>query len=723
MANAGIINEKPKPATYIADNKKKKLVADIKSWQQDSEGWVGTWEANQNKWHKLRMRIKKTKNFPFVGCSNIRMPTLDTQIRKIKASLTNVIFGIRPIIQAEPDPAGNWQTAKKIEKFLDHLIMDKMKIKNKSVIAIDQSLEKGFYLIKPYWRVEITDRIEELSVDDFSIEEVMWIYAPERRPEELIQALTQRLQVDLHDLVGRENTKELERVAKEILKGKTDIKLELQDVLYNCPDIDLCSPERVYVPTTTGVDPQESTYIIHEFFLPIQQVEQNSYHKGWNEEDIESIKDKGTTDLSKKQSDVTKDQREGIERLQSDEGLVKIWECYCWYDINNDGKLEKAVITLAPEFDKVLREITLPFYSGNFPFVKLFYELTDDRWFSHRGLPELIEDIVKEIDIQHMQKIDYGTLTNSPMYAYRSGMVNPKTVQFVFGQGIPVHGMQPLNDSIAPINSQNPNINFSYEREQMILETKIQELVGQLDFSLQSMINKREPRTLGEVQLQSNSMQQVQSLSGNYFREQFELLFNWIWELWCQYGDDQYEFAYFGKEGYERIKLSREEIQGKYKITIRGNDQNTNPQVKLQKAQMIMMAMQNQYALQTGVINPVHVAAAYKRFYQEIDIPNWEELVTPPEQMIKIMQQQQQQPQPDEVKINADDLTEGELAQVLVKRGIKPDVAGRLAREYLTNEDKKAETEKKKTTASKERAETVEKILSSIGGKEGAGGK
>jgi len=70
-------------------------------------------------------------------------------MRKLKAALANVIFGIRPIVQAVPSPSGNWETARKIEKFLDHLIMEKIDIKPKSLIAIDQTLEKGFFLLKP----------------------------------------------------------------------------------------------------------------------------------------------------------------------------------------------------------------------------------------------------------------------------------------------------------------------------------------------------------------------------------------------------------------------------------------------------------------------------------------------------------------------------------------------------------------------------------------------
>ena len=106
------------------------------------------------------------------------MPTVETKLRKVKAALANVIFGIRPIVSVIPTPSGNYNSAKKIEKFLDWLIMDCMKIKNKSIIAIDQSLEKGFYLMKPYWRVETTTRVETLDLDDISLQEAAMFFDP-----------------------------------------------------------------------------------------------------------------------------------------------------------------------------------------------------------------------------------------------------------------------------------------------------------------------------------------------------------------------------------------------------------------------------------------------------------------------------------------------------------------------------------------------------------------
>lgn len=675
-----------------ANNKERKndeaLVSDILGWVADSRSLTDQWEDNQEKWHKLRMRIKKPKNFPFAGCANIRMPTVETKIRKLKAALMNVMTGIRPIVQVVPTPSGTWESALKIEKFLDHLVMDVMKIKNKMVMIVDQSLEKGFYVVKPYWKIDVINRVENFKLSDLSIDEAKWLFAPERTPEEIGSAVQKKFDIDTSPRVLDDNRTAIDNAVQKILKGEKEVDITVQDVLCDYPDIALCP--RVFVPTTSGYNPQDAQYIIHEFFIPLQELKGNVKYKGWKDISAKEIELKGKTDLDDPNSnlELTKDEREGIDRIQSEGNLVKIHECFCWYDINNDGVDEKCVITVAPDFRKLLRKISLPYYSGKFPFVKFFYELTEDRWFSHRGIPEIIEDIVKEIDMQHMQKLDYATQANSPLYMYRSGMINKNTTQFLFGQGIPVHGMSPLTDTFAPLNKQNPNIEFSYEREEMLLNAKVEELIGQVDFTLQSMINKRQPRTLGEVQLQNQNMQQVFSLDADLFRAQFEELLNWIYDLWCQYGDDRYEFMYFGQSSQgETVKLTKEELQGKYKITVRGNDQNTNPDVKMQKAQQILMALTNELFLQTGVVTPPNIFNGLKRFYQQLDIPNWEELITQP--------QPPQPPQPN-VKIGMENLTDAEQAQILAKQGIQPDVQGRALKSRAILQEKQSEQQSMK---------------------------
>jgi hypothetical protein len=636
---------------------------------QQSQADRSVWVSRQVKFNKLRMRIKKTKTFPFIGCSNLRMPTAEIKIRKIKSAIFNVIFGIRPVVQAVPPPGGNFETALKIEKFLDHLLMDVMRIQNKCIIAIDQMLEQGFYILKPYWKLDIVSREEKFSIDDLKIEEVVYIYDGNTTNDMIKEFLISRYDVDMDDKIADDNSKYLDECVAKINSGETEFTFSVQDIIYDAPDIALVAPEKCYVPADSGFDPQGCQAIMPEFFLPLSQLKINAKHFGWDIEGVSAIEGYKTSTYTgiDTQKQENKDMLEGIERLKNPSELVKIREFYGWYN----G--EKTVGYLAPDFNKTLKKAGLPFNNGKWPFVKIFYELTDDRWFSHRGIPELCEDIIKEIDIQHNMKIDQQTVRNAPMWMYRAGMVNPNLIQLIPNQAIPVNGLQPLNDTLALVNNSNTNVEFSYDREEQILSGRLEELLGQPDFNLQSQINRRQPRTLGEVTMQNNAMQSVFSLDASMVTEQFTELVNMVWDLWCQYGSDDYEFNYFGQNGWEQIKLTKEEIQGHYKITIRGNDRNTNPQSRLQKAEQILTMIENPVLLQTGVVGAPQLAASLKRVYQYLELDNWEELVNlqPPPP-----------PQPDRLnelmKIDFSMLTDAEKMQILQQMGVQPDVQGRM---------------------------------------------
>jgi hypothetical protein len=210
--------------------------------------------------------------------------------------------------------------------------------------------------------------------------------------------------------------------------------------------------------------------------------------------------------------------------------------------------------------------------------------------------------------------------------------------------------------------------------------------VGQADFTLQSQINKREPRTFGEVSLQQQDQQRGFSLDASLHIEKFSQLFSMMWDLHCQYGPEEQEFEYFQNQ-WEKLKLTREETQGKYRITVRGNDQNTNPQTRLQKAQAIMMGATNPVLLNTGVVGPEQIANAVKLYYETLDVENAEMYYV----------QKPQPPQPDTMneimKIDFDSLADGEKAQVVQKMGMQPDVQGRQLMNQAAMVDKQTEYE------------------------------
>lgn len=675
------------------------LISRIENKVEKSIAYTSSWENKQEKFHKMRMRIKKPKTFPFIGSSNLRMPTAETKIRKTKAALLSTLFGLRPIVQVIPSPGASLQEAVKLEKFLDHIVMDVMNLPEKATIAIDQSLEKGFYLLKPHWRLDINEREETIDIGEYTIEEVGLIR--ELDEAEIVNFIIQRLQVDLNENVADDNIDVLSDVVEQIKAGKKKVTFKVKDVVYNFPDVALVQPERCYVPSSSGYEPQNCEYIVHEFFVSREMVYQNIETKGWNADVVNEILDKAQTDIDDKAIDQDKDQREGIETFQKS-GLIKIREFYGWEDIDGDGKSEKVIVTYCPDFGGELKKVRLDSFSMRYPFVKLFFELTDDRWFSHRGVVEIMEDIIREIDVQHNMKVDQQTIRNAPMFVYRAGMVKPNMVQMRPNQGIPVKGTQALGDTIQALNFNNPNVEFSYEREQQILQGEIQELLGQTDYTLQSRINRREPRTLGEVQLQAQANANVFSMDAKMFTDQFSKLFDMILELWSQFGPDEYEFVYFGgNNGGETIKLTKEEIQNKYTLKVRGNDQNVNPNVRIQKAQQILSAVTNPLLIQTGLVGPAQIAEGLRRFYESLDIENADMLINAQPQPVQDTSEVDKK-RLDTVKKVYGDMTNAEKIQVLSQLGIQPDLAGRSADAELD-------------VATKE-AELLEKVVETMGG-------
>lgn len=683
--NKVIAKEKEEPSEKSKATELDEIWTKVSKVVEQAIGDTTVWSTKQAKFNRIRMRIKKPKTFPFVGSSNLRMPTAEIKIKKLKSAIVNVIFGLRPILQAIPGPSGNYDTALKIEKWMDHLIMDKMKFKEKGIMIVDQALEKGFFGSKPYWKYESNMREEEFEVEDLEIEDAMFLFDGNTTLEMVVMWLINKYEVDMSESVADENYLSLEKAAKDILSAKMRVVFTVEDVLCNYPDVSLVDPEKVYVPSTTGVSPQSAQWICHEYELSIDEVKACADRKDWDIEGVDEIKKYINVDV-RTLTQFQLDQKEGIDRLNGPNNLVRIWEWYGWMDLNGDGIKEKVCITCAPDFKKILRKVGLPFDNGKWPFTKFYYELTSDRWYSHRGVVEIAEDLIKEIDTQHNMKIDYQTTNINPTKLYRAGMVNPNLLTGTPNQAIPVRGSNPLNDTLAVLNNHNPNAEYSYEKEEQILLSRYEELIGQIDYTLQSQINRRQPRTLGEVEMQQQAANTVFQLDVDQFRMQFSELFTNIWDLWCQYGNDQEEFSYFGENGWEKIRLSKEEVQGEYKFIIRGNDQNTNPNAKISKAQQIITAITNPVLLQTGVVQYPQIVAGLRRFFQTLEIDGWE-------QFINMQPPQPQQPPPVAtlIKPKFEDLTDAEQAQVLSSVGVQVDANGRMLDKQMEMQSHAAE--------------------------------
>jgi len=665
------------------ENKDSTLLDEIKSEVADSKAQTETWAVKHDKFYRLRFRVKKTKTFPFTGCSNLRLPTIETLIRKTKAALVGIYANIKPRMQVIPQTDTNLQKANKIERFLDYLADYKVKLLGKLILGCDKMLEKGFALLKITWSMKSRDYTEKIDLKDIELKDAMQLFDTNIPDEMVVQEFVRRYNVDMSETVVEDNMQAVQKAVQDIRSGKDNIELKLRDELYNAPEVFVCDPGDIYVPSDSGINVQDLRWICHEYFEPFEIIKQRAEEGIYDVDSINEIvnlknlrenEDTSSSKDNDKIDEASKSQREGVDRVNNPSHLVKIWEVYKYHNPDEDTHEQKWQFIIAPEFSLMLKKQVCPYDHQKFPFVRFSTEVVDDRWFSPRGYPEHLEDISKEIDAQHNQKLDSQTIRNAPMFKFRSGMVNPKLVRFIPAQGVPVQGMQPLDDTLKMMDNSNANVDFSYEREEMLLKTVIQEYLGQVDYSLQSMINKRQPRTLGEVQMQAQNANQSFSLDSTMWTESLSEVFSQILELCQQYMPERVFALVTGKDDPQPLHMTRDEIQGRYQIVCRGNDTNTNPYVQAQKSQMRVQMLVNEVPIQMGVVNPMNVYNTFKRYLQDDGEIAWKELISQPPPP------QPPQPPPAGTIVQPDfeQLTPKEQAQVLISIGIQPDGEGRM---------------------------------------------
>jgi hypothetical protein len=685
---------------------------------EDAENNSSTWRDNTDTWYKLRARNKKTKTFPFVGCSNLRLPTIETYVRKAKAALLGIYMNVKPRMTIVPQSDANLEKARRIEKFMDWICDTKIKLFEKLVVIVDKMLEQGFCLAKVVWKMEEVCYTETISVNDLSEQERAALLDPNIPDEALLEFAVKKFNIDQSESVLADNLESLQKAITELRSGKESVKVNLKDELYNAPDVVIAEGVYVGVPTDSGRNPQDCRMIYHEYFEPWDLVKQRADYGTYEKDAVDNIEFVKSADIKDYKLLLnSKDAKEGIDRLNNPSKMLRLIDLYCYYDLDGDKKDEKCHFLLAPDFKQVIKKQGLENDSQKWPFVKFEAEITDNRWYSSRGYPQHLEDISKEIDAQHNQKLDNQTIRNAPMFVFRSGVVNPRLVKFIPGQGIPVPGMTPLTDAIQVLNNNNPNVEFSYEREELLLKSNIQEYLGQMDYSVQSMINKRQPRTLGEVQMQAQSANTVFALDVNIFTSALTELFDQILEFSQQYMPERVFALITGDNGVEPLHLTRDEIQGKYDIIVRGNDLNSNPMLRAQKSLARVQLLLSPIPLQMGIVTPINAYNAIKRYLQDDGELAWKELLSQP-----------QPPKPPSaagvIKPDFKSLTDMEQAQVLSQTGIQPDMMGRELKSRAIIDEKQREQD---TTDVEEFSKVMDAMSSmnegeDIGGEEKIGG-
>ena len=531
------------------------------------------WEHKQRVFYERRYGIRDDKNFPWPGSSNINIPLIDKTIRRQKPVYVNAIFGVNPVLSIETLGEGDPERARRIENFYDWLIRYKMdRCRETQIQSVDHFLTYGQSYIKVVWdhRTERKTRTLDLSFlpDDVNRNEIS---------DEDFAQLAPQMGLDLNE---KEDLKAFESVLKQFRDGKDKLKVSLQVMKQNAPRWEFVDSRDVIVPFDSADDIDSLPWICHRMYMTPAEIRERGIH-GMYDEDVASkvaleskTSEMGSDDSSYINSARTV--REGVSASSASGSFIELHEIYFYHDIDGDGLEEQCVMTVAADSMEVLRLIEYPYEHGEWPFTRFAYEITEPRWYSPRGIPEMLYDLNAEINAQHNAKLDRMTIQNAITFKVREGSVrNPSQLRFRPGGYIPVRRM----DDIQPITHQV--MDYSFEAEERTLKAYAEEYVGVQDFGISNVNQRVERRTAAEVQEISRISQMQSALDIQIFQESMRRLHRQTLFLWSQYGDMT---VIINIDGREPVVFNRWDLYKDFDLIPTGRLDNLDSRSRAQKA-------------------------------------------------------------------------------------------------------------------------------------------
>jgi hypothetical protein len=577
MAKENDIKKNPESLDMTNQIKMKdrdEFVKDLEGKVQKDISDRATRDEKLTRWYKKRYGIRpSSKTFPWPGASNIHIFLTDEKIRKLKPNYINIAFEGDPVVNFQALGSTPVEQATAAELLMDWVLKYKMNSApginyfRALSLTVDRMLEKGKGFAKVIWDYQDIHTTTFIDIEQLPAQIQELIADPLITDEELLQVIHQF--TALNPEID-EDAKQADRMVSQFREGKTILKFKAKTVIYNGPRVIPVDDKDLIVPGFT-TDIQTANRITHRLYMTENDLRVGARNGKFNKKAVQEVLDnrKATEKIdsdshekimSIEQLQTLKRQREGVGEFQKSAELFEVWEMYTWYDIDNDGVLEKIVTTYHPQSKTVLRMIEFPYNHYKWPFVVFDYELNDDRFYSQRGLPELLDHYQTELTVQENAKLDRMTLANSLQFKYRIGAINPKNIRFIPGQGIPVHRMDDMQE--LPIQ----NVDLSFDTEMQKIRGLAESYIGQPDLDIGSM-GGGERKTAFQVSEMVSLGKQVFSFDARLFKDSLHSLYDQIFELWMQYGPDTVEVRITGEQP---LSLTKMDLIGNFNIVPSG---------------------------------------------------------------------------------------------------------------------------------------------------------
>lgn len=553
----------PELKTFVSD-----LASDVQQ-ERVNRKW---WDLKIDRYRALRYGIRAPRNKPWPRAANYSIPLIDSDINRIKPSYVNLAYAVTPVVLYEPYGAEDVEPARLREQLFDWRLRTKIGFFKPYVLGVDRLLEQGQVIFKIVWNFTTRSYTENFDVADFPEEVQAVLYDAGTTDEMLAKIIEEEFDVDTEH---EENVEEIDRAVQEFRDGASEFDLEFVETENNQPEVIACDlREDLVIPVDT-IDLNDARFIDYVYPESVNDVKiamQEGTFIEYSDADIEEWS--GNQPAEKK----------NLLPSQYQDDVIWLHEVCCWYDVNDDGILERCIATYPHDNpDVVLRFIELPYDHGKWPYVQVRREWNDDGFYTPRGIPELDEDFQRGISTFMNQTVDAGTIMNNPQVVFkRNALSNPKNRRYVPGEEVEVNtNLQDYEIRQSGNVAQNLNLQLS-----QFLKSWSDQRLGNVTGGISDEAGlpgagRGGKKTAKEISLIQSLQGQTQSLDLQIFQDQMAEVYYQIDALYEQWGDEEEEFLI---NGSVQEKSSRAKIQGRYDMVPNGRLDNSNVGIRLQKS-------------------------------------------------------------------------------------------------------------------------------------------
>lgn len=540
---------------------------------------------------------------PFEGSSNLHLPMPLIVARALHARFLQALLGVEPYFTLKARTEGQMDRAAMVSDVMSYALKTWGNYNQGVEAALDTWLWNwvvtGTGLLKLRWQCCWESFIDVVD------EEV-------EAPPQYDGAT--------NSLIPRKATKGVEKkVTKKWFEGPVFECIDAEDLLIIGGSGDIQTADSVH----------------HTQYLTANELWSYADQGIFDEDAVRAVIDAGPDHKIGRQGSTIKQERAnnaGQTQVDTETDLdrYEIVESYLNYDVDGSGLTSKIVVwthrkTRAELRATYLRRVNK---SGEIPIFKIDFHRRPGQTYGV-GIVEMMHPITKEMDAIHNIRIDSGMITNMPMFFYRpTSSINPETIQFEPGAGVPVD--DPQRDVVVP---QWGNKTAGWAQEEQALQTLLERLTGMSDLTFGAMSG-----TQGATRTASGVRALMGEQNSNLDVFLRRLNRGWGQALRCllhflqQRIPAGLSFRITGESGndYWRYVRSEQDIAGDYDIEVSPNTANSNKQIQIEQASQVLQLVSNPLYIQTGVVGAPQIYEAIKNFLKQYGVKDYGRYAQPP---------------------------------------------------------------------------------------------